>query len=116
MRPFRIVPRAEAVDRVTRSARCNGRFKLVGAIRMKAVLSARSRSHRGAPGSVLYGLFALVVIGASTAVAQSRPELVQRLGSIAGAGVRENRSVGIIAAVVKGNDTLLLEAYGKAVV
>ena len=83
---------------------------------MKAVLSARSRSHGGAPGSVLYGLFALVVIGASTAVAQSRPELVQRLGSIAGAGVRENRSVGIIAAVVKGNDTLLLEAYGKAVV
>jgi D-alanyl-D-alanine carboxypeptidase len=30
--------------------------------------------------------------------------------------VRENRAVGIVAAVVRGNDTLLLKAYGKAVV
>jgi D-alanyl-D-alanine carboxypeptidase len=39
---------------------------------------------------------------------------VQQLDSIAGAGVRENRSVGIVAAVAKGKDTLLLKAYGKA--
>ena len=38
----------------------------------------------------------------------------QRLDSIAGAGVREDRSVGVVAAVVKGKDTLLLKAYGKA--
>jgi Beta-lactamase len=64
---------------------------------------------------VLYGL-AFVWIGASNATAQSVGNLVQRLDSIAGAGVRENRAVGIVAAVVKGNDTLLLKAYGKAVV
>jgi CubicO group peptidase (beta-lactamase class C family) len=61
-------------------------------------------------------LLALVSIGASTVVAQPGGALVQRLDSIAGAGVRENRAVGIVAAVVKGNDTLLLKAYGKAVV
>ena len=82
---------------------------------MKTVLSATSRFHRGAL-RLLYGLFAFVWIGASTATAQSGGALVQRLDSIAGAGVRENRAVGIVAAVVKGNDTLLLEAYGKAVV
>ena len=37
-----------------------------------------------------------------------------RPNSIAGAGVRENRAVGIVAAVVKGKDTLLLKAYGKS--
>jgi D-alanyl-D-alanine carboxypeptidase len=36
------------------------------------------------------------------------------LDSIAGAAVRENRSVGIVAVAVKGKDTLLLQAYGKA--
>jgi CubicO group peptidase (beta-lactamase class C family) len=82
---------------------------------MKAILSARSRSYRGAPRPVLYALLVLVSIGAS-ATAQSGEALVERLDSIAGAGVRENRSVGVVAAVVKGNDTLLLKAYGKAVV
>ena len=37
-----------------------------------------------------------------------------RLDSIAGAGVVQKRAVGIVAAVVKGNDTLLLKSYGKA--
>jgi CubicO group peptidase (beta-lactamase class C family) len=84
---------------------------------MKRSFSARSRSYRGLPCPVLYGLLALVAIGASsTATAQSGPDLVQRLDSIAGAGVLGNRAVGIVAAVVKGNDTLLLKAYGKAVV
>jgi CubicO group peptidase (beta-lactamase class C family) len=82
--------------------------------RMKALLSDRSRSCRGARHPVFYGLLALVSIGAATATAQSGAALVERLDSLAGAGVREDRSVGLVAAVVKGNDTLLLEAYGKA--
>ncbi len=81
---------------------------------MKPALSARSRSYEGAPRPVLYGLLALVSICASTAIAQSGSALVQRLDSIAGAGVLENRSVGIVAAVVKAKNTLLLKAYGKA--
>jgi CubicO group peptidase (beta-lactamase class C family) len=43
--------------------------------------------------------------------------LVERLDSIAGAGVREDRSVGLVAAVVKDTDPLLVNfyrAYGKA--
>jgi CubicO group peptidase (beta-lactamase class C family) len=55
----------------------------------------------------------LVWIGAATA-AQSNPPLAQRLDAIAGAGVRENRSVGVVATVVRGKDTLLLQAYGKS--
>src|SRR5437773_9626481 len=82
---------------------------------MKTVLSATSRLYRGAL-RLLYGLFAFVWIGASSATAQSGGALVQRLDSIAGAGVGENRAVGIVAAVVKGNDTVLLKAYGTAVV
>jgi CubicO group peptidase (beta-lactamase class C family) len=57
---------------------------------------------------------ALAVTAASTAAAQSDRPLGQRLDSIAGAGVREGRAVGMVAAVVQGNDTLLLEAYGQA--
>jgi CubicO group peptidase (beta-lactamase class C family) len=81
--------------------------------------SPRSYRNRSAPRSVLYGLLALVAIGASIATApaqstQSDGDLIQRLDSIAGAGVRENRSVSIVAGVVKGKDTLLLKAYGKA--
>src|SRR5439155_10224497 len=93
----------------------------------------RSRSYRGAQRPVLYGLLALFSIGASPATAQPRAGwkpssaqqrrlrgdptrlgLVQQLDSIAGADVRENRSVGIVAAVAKGKDTLLLKAYGKS--
>ena len=81
---------------------------------MRAVLSPSSCSSRGAPRPVLFALLAFVSIGASNVTAQSSEALDQRLDSIAGAGVRENRAVGIVAAVVKGNDTLLLEAYGKA--
>jgi CubicO group peptidase (beta-lactamase class C family) len=83
---------------------------------MKAVFSAKSRSRRGAQRPVFHALLALVSIGASIATAQPDAALVQRLDSIAGAGVRENRAVGIVAAVAKGSDTLLLQAYGKAVV
>jgi hypothetical protein len=74
---------------------------------MKTSFSARSRSYRGAPRARFYGLLALVSIGASTATAQSGGALVQRLDSIAGTGVLENRAVAIVAAAVKGKDTLL---------
>src|SRR5687767_1665477 len=62
-------------------------------------------------------LTALVLLGASVApaAAQSdRAALVRKLDSLAGSGVLENRAVGIAAAVVKGNDTLLLKSFGKA--
>src|SRR6187200_1769910 len=62
-------------------------------------------------------LTALVLVGTGvgSAGAQSdRAALVKKLDSLAGSGVLENRSVGIAAAVVRGNDTLLLKGYGKA--
>jgi CubicO group peptidase (beta-lactamase class C family) len=58
---------------------------------------------------------ALVAITTTGAVAQSdRAVLITTLDSLAGTGVLENRVVGIAAAVVRGNDTLLLKGYGKA--
>lgn len=66
---------------------------------------------------VQISLTALVLLGTSVApaVAQSdRVALVKKLDSLAGSGVIENRAAGIAAAVVRGNDTLLLTAYGKA--
>jgi CubicO group peptidase (beta-lactamase class C family) len=57
----------------------------------------------------------LLGIGAAPAAAQSdRAALVKKLDSLAGSGILENRAVGIAAAVVRGNDTLLLKSYGKA--
>src|SRR5687767_15291891 len=44
----------------------------------------------------------------------SRETLVKRLDSLAASGVVENRAAGIVAAVVRGNDTLLFKGYGKA--
>jgi CubicO group peptidase (beta-lactamase class C family) len=63
-----------------------------------------------------YALLVLVSTGASaTAQSAGTPVSdVERLDAIAGAGVREDRSVGLVAAVVKGTDTLLLKAYGKS--
>lgn len=59
--------------------------------------------------------FVLAATGAAPAAAQSaRDALVKKLDSLAGSGVLENRAVGIAAAVVRGNDTLLLKTYGKA--
>jgi D-alanyl-D-alanine carboxypeptidase len=60
------------------------------------------------------GSIAALTIGAVTAAAQSGPSLAQRLDSLAGSGVLEKRAVGIVAAVVRGDDTLLFKAYGKA--
>ena len=56
----------------------------------------------------------LFSIGASTLAAQSGQANPRTLDSIAGAGVLANRAVGLVAAVVKGNDTLVMKAYGKA--
>jgi len=67
--------------------------------------------------SLRLSLMALVLLGtnAAPAAAQSgRDALVKKLDSLAGSGVLENRAVGIGAAVVRGSDTLLLKAYGKA--
>src|SRR5688572_20692958 len=44
----------------------------------------------------------------------SRETLVKRLDSLAASGIVENRAAGIVAAVVRGNDTLLFKGYGKA--
>ncbi len=57
---------------------------------------------------------AFVTIAASTAAAQSGQTLTQRLDSIAGRWVQRNVAVGIVAAVVRGNDTLLMRSYGMA--
>ena len=65
----------------------------------------------------------LLATVASAAVAQvtqaarpltDRSALVTRLDSLAAQGVVENRASGTVAAVVRGNDTLLLKGYGKA--
>jgi D-alanyl-D-alanine carboxypeptidase len=76
--------------------------------------TAGSPSHRRSLCPMLYGLFAFVSFGAARATAQSGGALAQRLDSIAGADVLEKRSVGIVVAVVKGKDALLLKAYGKS--
>ena len=59
---------------------------------------------------------AVVIFGTAAvpAAAQSGRPLANRLDSIAANGLRHRGPVGIVAAVVRGNDTLLLEAYGKA--
>jgi CubicO group peptidase (beta-lactamase class C family) len=61
---------------------------------------------------------AVLTLLASAASAQApqpgREMLVKRLDSLAGSGVLENRAAGIVAAVVRGNDTLLFKGYGKA--
>ena len=64
---------------------------------------------------VAFAAVALVATSAASASAQTdRASLVKKLDSLAGSGIRENRAAGIVAAVVRGNDTLLLKGYGKA--
>jgi CubicO group peptidase (beta-lactamase class C family) len=60
------------------------------------------------------GTVVLVAISAGTAAAQSGRPLAYRLDSLAADGLRYRGPVGIVAAVVRGNDTLLMKAYGKA--
>ena len=61
-------------------------------------------------------LAAMVVmsIGVSTPAAQSGPTLAQRFDSIASANLAQDRAVGAVVAVVRGNDTLFVKGYGKA--
>ena len=68
------------------------------------------------PTSLRTSLAALLLLAAtaSPVAAQDGRPLRQRLDSLAGSGVVENRAVGIVAAVARGTDTLLLNAYGKA--
>jgi CubicO group peptidase (beta-lactamase class C family) len=62
-----------------------------------------------------FAALALLATSVTAAAAQSdRDALVKKLDSLAGSGVLENRAAGIAAAVVRGNDTLLLKSYGKA--
>jgi CubicO group peptidase (beta-lactamase class C family) len=56
----------------------------------------------------------LTVLLSAEAAAQTNSALVQRLDSIAGRWVERKYAVGIVAAVVRGNDTLLMRSYGKA--
>ena len=64
-------------------------------------------------GSAL-GALTLLSLGAPTLTAQARQASLSKLDSLAAAPVLANRVVGLVAAVVKGNDTLLLKGYGKA--
>jgi CubicO group peptidase (beta-lactamase class C family) len=75
-------------------------------------LSERMPKHRSL--RAIPGAFILLALAASAAVAQGDRAVIQKLDSTAASGVLENRAVGIVAAVVKGNDTLLLKGYGKA--
>lgn len=56
----------------------------------------------------------LCCVVASTLHAQSGNATPAMLDSIAAAPVLANRTIGLVAAVVKGNDTLLMKSYGKA--
>lgn len=60
------------------------------------------------------GALAALLLGVSPLAAQTGRADPAVLDSIAGAGVRANRTVGLVAAVVRGNDTLLMKAYGRA--
>lgn len=60
------------------------------------------------------GVLVMLLAGASRLDAQAGGASAEKLDSIAAAGVRTNRTVGLVAAVVKGGDTLLMKAYGKA--
>ncbi len=59
---------------------------------------------------------AALLLGATTvpAAGQADAALLQRLDSIAGYWVQRDLAVGIVAAVVRGIDTLLFKEYGKA--
>jgi CubicO group peptidase (beta-lactamase class C family) len=56
----------------------------------------------------------LTAAAVQTAAGQADAALVQRLDSIAGHWVRRDLAIGIVAAVVRGKDTLLMQSYGKA--
>lgn len=59
-------------------------------------------------------LIAMSVGISSPVTAQAQSAIAAKLDSIADAEVAQKRTVGLVSAVVKANDTLLLKAYGKA--
>lgn len=61
-----------------------------------------------------FSAIALSALTAAAAAAQSGRTLEQRLDSIAASGVQKNFTVGSVAALVQGEDTLLLRSYGRA--
>jgi CubicO group peptidase (beta-lactamase class C family) len=70
------------------------------------MMSVRARSS-------IRALVALPLAAFAAAAQPAQPNL-RTLDSIAAAPVLQNRVVGLVAAVVRGNDTLLMKAYGKA--
>lgn len=62
----------------------------------------------------LLGAFGTISIFAASASGQSGGTSAAALDSLARAPVRANRTVGLVAAVVRGNDTVLMKGYGKA--
>jgi CubicO group peptidase (beta-lactamase class C family) len=61
--------------------------------------------------------FAAIVLAAlatSSAAAQSDRSLAERLDAIAANAIAEDRAIGMVAAVVREGETLLLNAYGRA--
>jgi CubicO group peptidase (beta-lactamase class C family) len=65
------------------------------------------------PSAPAVALVALA-LGATPALAQRGGATAESLESLAAAPVRGQRVTGLVAAVVKGNDTLLMKAYGNA--
>jgi CubicO group peptidase (beta-lactamase class C family) len=63
--------------------------------------------------TLLIALLALT-LGAPGVGAQTGAPDIERLDEIAGAAVREDRVVGLVAAVVRANDVILMNAYGRA--
>lgn len=64
--------------------------------------------------SQVFGACAAIALAARPLAAQSDPALTQRLDSIPRMFVQRNVAIGMTAAVVRGNDTLLFRPYGKA--
>ena len=62
----------------------------------------------------LLSLVALLALAPGARAQATRDRIVQRLDSSAGSGVVEGRAVGLVAAVVRGDDTLLIKGYGLA--
>ena len=74
-------------------------------------VSADNRRRGSVIASHAFALFCAVAPAAGAQAGRADP---RTLDSLAGAGVRENRAIGLVAAVMKGNDTVLMKAYGKA--
>lgn len=70
-----------------------------------------SRTFRVLAGLAAVLPFIAVPLAAQPGAGRGTP---QTLDSIAGSGIVENRAVGLVAAVVRGNDTLLFKGYGRA--